>query len=108
MTETQPILQPITETPKYRCVMVCQHTSCQRNGSAKVLQAFQQQKTPGVTVNPSACMGQCSSGPTVRITPDEIWYCRVQTNDVPIIIKQHLIGGQPVASKLHPRIHPSW
>lgn len=92
--------------PKYRCVMVCQHQSCLRNGSAEVLQAFQENKVPGVTVSPSGCMGQCSSGPTVRVTPDEIWYCRVKTSDVPVIVEQHLIGGEPVEAKLHPRIHP--
>lgn len=92
--------------PQYRCVMVCQHLSCQRNGSAEVLQAFRDSPVPGVTVNSSGCMGQCSSGPTVRITPDEIWYCRIKPNDVPLIVEEHLIGGQPVEAKLHPRIHP--
>jgi len=91
--------------PKYLCVMVCQHVSCQRNGSAEVLQAFRERKVPGVTINPSGCLGQCSSGPTVRVTPDETWYCRVKPDDVPAIVEQHLIGGEPVEAKLHPRIH---
>lgn len=94
------------QEPKYRCIMVCQHQSCQRIGSADVLQAFRDHPVPGVTVNPSGCMGQCSSGPTVRISPDETWYCRVKPSDVPVIVEQHLIGGQPVEAKLHPRIHP--
>lgn len=92
--------------PKYRCVTVCQHTSCQRNGSAEVLQAFRAHRHPGFTVSPSGCLGQCSSGPTVRVSPDEIWYCRIKPSDVPVIVQQHLIGGEPVDAKLHPRIHP--
>ena len=91
---------------KYRCVVVCQNTSCLRNGSAEVLQAFQAVKCPGVTINPSGCLGQCSSGPTVRVSPDEIWYCRVTLKDVPAIVEQHLKGDVPVEAKLHPRIHP--
>lgn len=92
--------------PKYRFVTVCQHTSCQRNGSAEVLQAFRAHRHPGFSASPSGCLGQCSSGPTVRVSPDEIWYCRIKPSDVPVIVQQHLIGGEPVEAKLHPRIHP--
>lgn len=105
MTQTQQE-PPQKQQPKERCVMVCQHISCQRNGSAEVLKLFEKQNIPGVTIVPSGCMGQCSSGPTVRVTPDEIWYYRVLPPDIPQIVQQHLIEGEPVQSKLHPRIHP--
>lgn len=91
-----------------RCVLVCQHQSCQRHGSIATLAAFQDLPIPGVTVEASTCMGQCSSGPTVRITPDEIWYYRVQADGVPEIVKQHLQEGKPVTAKLNPRIHPRY
>ncbi|HIK29611.1 MAG: (2Fe-2S) ferredoxin domain-containing protein [Oscillatoriaceae bacterium SKW80] len=94
------------QQPQYRCVIVCQHSSCLRNGSAEVLQAFRDYPVPNVIIEGSGCMGQCSSGPTVRVIPDEIWYCRIKPHDVSLIVKQHLIGGQPVEAKLHPRIHP--
>ncbi|MFB2835553.1 (2Fe-2S) ferredoxin domain-containing protein [Floridanema evergladense] len=88
-----------------RCVMICQHTSCLKNGSAEVLAAFKAREMAEVEVKPSLCLGQCSSGPTVRILPDEIWYCRVQPSDVPEIVEQHLQEGKPVQAKLNPRIH---
>lgn len=89
-----------------RCVMVCQHRSCLLNGSAEVLAAFQSAEVPpGVIVTASPCQGQCSSGPTVRITPEETWYYRVQPSDVPVIVEQHLKGGELVEEKLNPRIH---
>jgi (2Fe-2S) ferredoxin len=50
-------------------------------------------------------MGQCSSGPTVRVATDETWYCRVQAEDVQTIIDQHLLGGEPVTAKLNSRLH---
>lgn len=91
--------------PKQRCVMVCQYRSCLANGSAEVLAAFEAIEVPGVTVVGTGCQGQCSCGPTVRIVPEETWYCRVTTSDVPAIVEQHLLGGKPVEAKLNPRIH---
>lgn len=91
---------------KERCVIVCQYRSCLLNGSAEVLETFQSAELPeGVRVEGSGCQGQCSSGPTVRITPEETWYCRVHPADVPVIVEQHLKGGEPVEEKLNPRIH---
>ncbi|ACK71151.1 2Fe-2S ferredoxin [Gloeothece citriformis PCC 7424] len=90
-----------------RCVMVCQHSSCIVQGSAKILLAFQLADLPDDTfVMASGCQGQCSTSPTVRIIPDETWYYRVQLDDVNKIVEQHLKAGQPVTEKLHPRFHP--
>jgi (2Fe-2S) ferredoxin len=75
------------------------------NGSAEVLAAFEASEVNGFKVIGTGCQGQCSSGPTVRIVPEETWYCRVQPSDVPVIVEQHLKGGKPVEEKLHPRIH---
>jgi (2Fe-2S) ferredoxin len=88
-----------------RCIMVCQHQSCLRNGSAAVLAAFEAQQIRGFVVEGSGCQGQCNIGPTVRVTPEEIWYCRVKPSDVPLIVEQHLKGGKPVEAMLNPRIH---
>ncbi len=91
--------------PEDRCVLVCEYKSCCAAGSAAVLAAFQEAELSGFTVVAAECQGQCSSGPTVRILPEETWYCRVQPSDVPIIVEQHLKGGKRVEAKLHPRIH---
>ncbi|NET36420.1 MAG: (2Fe-2S) ferredoxin domain-containing protein [Cyanothece sp. SIO1E1] len=86
--------------------MVCQNRSCLRSGSAEVLAAFQSAQPPGVLVGSSGCMGQCGSGPTVRVMPDNTWYCRVRPKDVARVIEQHLEAGEPVQALLHPRFHP--
>jgi (2Fe-2S) ferredoxin len=91
--------------PEVRCVLVCQHQSCLKNGSAAVLAAFEAQQVSGVNVEGSGCQGQCNMGPTVRVTPEEIWYCRVKPIDVSAIVEQHLQGGKPVEAMLNPRIH---
>jgi len=95
-----------SKSPKRRCVLICQHRSCIRNGAAQVLEAFEGYGIPGVFVSPSACLGQCGSGPTVQVTPDQVWYCQVKPSDVVAIATQHLQADQPVAALLHPRFHP--
>lgn len=88
-----------------KSIIVCQHRSCLQSGSAEVLAAFETASISNYEVKPSGCLGQCSSGPTVRITPEETWYCRVKTEDVEKIIEQHLKGGKRIDALLNPRIH---
>ncbi|PSF39028.1 2Fe-2S ferredoxin [Aphanothece hegewaldii CCALA 016] len=90
-----------------RCVYVCQHSSCLRQGSAIILQEFKKADLPNnTTILPCECQGQCSSSPTVIVTPDTTWYYRVTPEDVTKIVEQHLKEGKPVKEKLHPRFHP--
>ena len=91
--------------PEQPCVLVCQHKSCLERGSAQVLAAFEEAQLTEFTVKGTGCQGQCTSGPTVRILPEETWYWRVQPSDVPIIVEQHLKAGKPVEEKLNTRIH---
>lgn len=88
-----------------RCVLVCQYRSCLAAGSAEVLAAFKDAQLGSFTVRGTGCQGQCTSGPTVRIVPEETWYWRVKPSDVPIIVEQHLKGGNRVEAKLNSRIH---
>jgi (2Fe-2S) ferredoxin len=99
-----------------RKVLVCQYINCLMHGSAEVLAAFsaiavppvESQIEPQIEIVASDCQGQCNLGPTVRVLPDEIWYCRVQPTDVPDIATQHLQQGKVVDRLLHPRFHPSF
>jgi (2Fe-2S) ferredoxin len=89
-----------------RQVLVCQYIDCQRNGSAAVLAEFQDQSPANVEIVASDCQGQCNMGPTVRVLPDETWYCRIKPKDVATIVEQHLKRDEPVSDLLHPRLHP--
>jgi (2Fe-2S) ferredoxin len=86
-------------------VLVCQYDNCLANGSAAVLAEFFAQPLANVTVRASECQGQCNLGATVRVLPDEIWYCRVKPADVREITQQHFKDGQPVTALLNPRMH---
>jgi (2Fe-2S) ferredoxin len=86
-------------------VWVCQNKSCLAQDSAAVLAAFQEHGTETFQAIGVDCQGQCNMSATVRVMPEEIWYCRVRSGDVPQIIEAHLLGGQPVTALLHPRWH---
>ena len=88
-----------------RCVRVCQNRSCRKQGSAKVLAAFQSHPVAGVTVVGSNCLGQCGNGPMVMVSPVQVWYSHVQPAEVPTVVKRHLQGGSPVVAMLYPRFH---
>lgn len=91
-----------------RCVLVCQNRTCKKQGSAQVLKAFQLRLVAGVAVVGSGCLGQCGSGPMVKVVPDNIWYSRIHPDEVPAVIQQHLVGGQPVKALLYSKFHPDW
>lgn len=91
-----------------RQVLVCQYVNCVANGSKEVLEAFWANAVPDVEILAVSCQGQCNMGPTVRVLPDETWYCRVKPEDVPVIVQQHLKEGIPVDRLLHPRLHPQF
>ncbi|MCS6813197.1 MAG: (2Fe-2S) ferredoxin domain-containing protein [Cyanobacteria bacterium] len=89
-------------------VRVCQHTTCQNNGSKATLAAFLSQAPAGVVVTGTDCLGLCNMGPSVYVEPDSTWYCRVRAEDVSTIVQCHLNDGQPVQELLHPRYHPHY
>lgn len=88
-----------------RHILVCQHQACRERGSVAVLKTFQQILPPDIFAIPSPCQGQCHLAVTVRLVPEEIWYCQVTPDDVPKICAA-LQGGRPYRARLNPRIHP--
>lgn len=91
-----------------RHILVCHNTSCLDQQAIAVLAAFQAEELPpNVNVYPTQCQGQCSIAATVRIVPDETWYCRVKPEDVPKICEA-LRKGEVAIEKLNPRIHRRW
>ncbi|EKV02939.1 (2Fe-2S) ferredoxin domain-containing protein [Leptolyngbyaceae cyanobacterium CCMR0082] len=95
-------------SPQRRFIQVCQYRSCTRFNSAAVLKTLKQYAGPDLMVAASSCLGQCGSGPNVRVAPDNVWYCRVHPHDVNDILEQHIQQGKPVKRLLHPRFHPDY
>ncbi len=89
-----------------RQVRICQNTTCSQSGAAAVLHTFRDLALPHVEVIASGCLGQCGNGPMVIVLPEQIWYGRVRSRDVPTIATQHLMGGDPVLPLLYTQMHP--
>lgn len=89
-----------------KCVLVCQNRTCRKQGAAAVLASFESRVANDVTVTGSSCLGQCGNGPMVLVTPDEVWYCGVRPEEVPVVVERHLRGGEPVKAMLYPKFHP--
>jgi (2Fe-2S) ferredoxin len=85
---------------------VCQNRTCRKQGSVEVLAAFVALPVAGVMVTASGCLGQCGNGPIVLILPEIVWYSGVQPQEVPLLVEQHLLGGQRVRYMLYYRFHP--
>lgn len=82
-------------------VLVCASTGCLSNKSHEVINRFKESiKETGLTakaeVYQTGCHGLCALGPVVLVYPEGIFYCHVKVTDVDKIVKQHLLGNQPV------------
>jgi (2Fe-2S) ferredoxin len=58
-----------------------------------------------ITVLSCQCLGQCGNGPMVLIMPEQVWYHRVHSSEVPAIVQQHLQQGKWLKGLLYPKFH---
>nr|WP_293058222.1 (2Fe-2S) ferredoxin domain-containing protein [Okeania sp. SIO2B3] len=75
-----------------RLLLVCQNRTCKKQGSAKVLAAFQTFDIPNIAVEKSGCLGKCGNGPMVLVLPEEVWYSHVHIDEVSAVVEKHLLG----------------
>jgi (2Fe-2S) ferredoxin len=74
---------------------------CAEKGAETVREAFKkavhERGLKGkVRANAAGCLDQCSSGVTVLIYPEQIWYGHVTAEDVPAIMEQTVLGGRVI------------
>jgi len=86
-------------------ILVCQHRTCYKDGSSKVLQAFKSEHLAGIVVTGCGCLGLCGSGPIVLVTDEQVYYWHIKPHNVSALVKQHFKGGKVVKSLLHKRLH---
>jgi (2Fe-2S) ferredoxin len=80
---------------------------CGSKGGHALVEAFKKQLVEAgqkriVRPNKAGCLDQCAHGCTVVVYPEQVWYGRVQPEDVAEIVRSHLIGGVPVARLVIP------
>ncbi len=76
--------------------------SCGARGSAEVysrlLDALDRRPelAKDVAVTACGCLGMCLDGPMILVYPEGFWYAGVTPDDVPELVEQHLVQGNPV------------
>jgi len=97
----------IKKDSKYKKIItVCGGTGCHAYGCQLVKQRFQKELQRNKLLNRvrlkfTGCHGFCERGPIVTIRPENIFYQRVQENDVPEIIKETISKGRVVKRLLY-------
>ncbi|KGE19130.1 (2Fe-2S) ferredoxin domain-containing protein [Paenibacillus wynnii] len=82
-------------------LLFCCSEHCSNQEVEDLMQAFKEElvakgihKT--VKMNKTSCLGLCGNGPFLIVYPDGIWYYNLTLEDVPRIVEEHLIKGEPV------------
>ena len=92
-------------------ILVCTHQRpadhekgcCLDRGGKEISRAFADEfEARGLwgrfKLNTTSCLGACEQGPRALIYPEGVMYGKLTPQDVPRIIKQHLLEGEPVES----------
>ncbi len=87
-------------------VMICAGTGCTSSGSGPIHEAFEREVAANglqdeVRVIKTGCFGLCALGPIVVVYPEASFYSSVKAEDVPEIVKEHLLKGRPVTRLLY-------
>ncbi|MCU0915447.1 MAG: NADH-quinone oxidoreductase subunit NuoF [Planctomycetes bacterium] len=83
-------------------IILCDGTACINSGARALATALREQLerhglTEQVTIGLSGCLGMCDKGPILVVNPGYTIYGRVTEKDIPEIVQEHLVKGQPIA-----------
>jgi bidirectional [NiFe] hydrogenase diaphorase subunit len=80
-------------------VNVCMDLACASQGADRLREALVKAAEASgkkVLIRKTGCMGPCSSGPLVRVDPDDALYAHVKDNNAEAIVTS--LGNEPVAA----------
>ncbi len=89
-----------------RHVLVCGGTGCTSSGSPKIIEELEKEFAEKglkdkVQIVKTGCFGLCERGPIMIVYPEGSFYSRVKVEEIPRIVDEHLIGGNPVKEFLY-------
>ena len=87
-------------------VLICGGTGCTSSGSAAIEKALHEEIDKAglhdkVQVVKTGCFGLCALGPIMIVYPEGTFYSRISAENIPQIVEEHLIGGNPVKELLY-------
>ena len=83
-------------------VLICNGGSCMKKGAEEVTQAIRSEISRLhadhiIHTTRTRCNGRCVDACVVIVYPEGIWYKGIDVEEAPRIVKEHLIGGEPIA-----------
>ncbi len=83
-------------------IIVCDGTACINKGSRKLTALLREELekhglADRTTIGLSGCLGMCDKGPLMVVNPGYTIYGNVTEADIPEIVEEHLVKGQPIA-----------
>ncbi len=88
-----------------RTLLICQGTGCTSSNSEQIRieleREVQRLRLNDVRIDFTGCHGFCQQGPILVVEPENIFYTHVKIEDVPEIVQEHLINGNPVQRLLY-------
>ena len=92
----------LKENSQYRTTLfICGGTGCVAAGSLKIIDLFNEKLKKyklenEVRIVRTGCNGFCALGPTAIVQPEGVFYKLVKEEDIPLIVKEHLLRGKVV------------
>ena len=87
-------------------LLVCAGTGCVANHAFEIKDGLEKEIVQRglqneVAVVTTGCQGFCERGPIVIVQPDGIFYERIQSENIPLLVEEHLLKGRPVPSMMY-------
>ncbi len=82
-------------------VLICGGTGCTSSGSMKLADTLEKELAAKglqdeIKIVKTGCFGLCALGPVMIVYPEGTFYSRVQVEDIPEIVEEHLLKGRIV------------
>jgi (2Fe-2S) ferredoxin len=82
-------------------LLVCGGKGCSESESVKVREALakellRQGLDQQIRLGEAECSGFCAQGPILKVQPDGITYQKIKVEDIPKLVEEHFVKGQPV------------
>ncbi|MGD2080623.1 MAG: NAD(P)H-dependent oxidoreductase subunit E, partial [Nitrospirota bacterium] len=87
-------------------LMICGGTGCIATGGLKIKGALEKELTTRglereYKVIITGCNGFCAEGPIMTVYPEGIFYKKLQPDDIPLLVEEHLLKGRPVEKLMY-------
>ncbi len=82
-------------------LMLCAGTGCVSSGAFEIREALERELEKRglqdeIRVIQTGCNGFCEKGPLLLVTPDQIFYCSLKREHIPLLVEEHFLKGRPV------------